>query len=42
MVEEKPKKKMGAPKREKTGKHMWIPAACVDKVTKIIQQAKSQ
>jgi hypothetical protein len=42
MTEEKPKKKMGAPKREKTGKHMWIPAVCVEKVTKIIQQAKQQ
>jgi hypothetical protein len=36
------KKKMGAPKKDKTGKHMWIPAVCVEKVTKIIQQAKQQ
>jgi hypothetical protein len=42
MTEEKPKKKMGRPPKDKTGKHMWIPAVCVEKVIKIIQQAKQQ
>jgi len=40
MATEPAKKKMGRPTKEKTGKHFWIPAECVDKVQKIIDACK--
>lgn len=37
MTEEKPKKKMGRPPKEKTGVNMWIPADLLDTVKLMIQ-----
>jgi hypothetical protein len=37
MTEEKPKKKMGRPPKEKTGDYFWIPADLVDTVKLMIQ-----
>jgi hypothetical protein len=42
MTEEKPKKKMGRPPKDKQGKHMWIPSECLDVVQAVIATTKQQ
>ncbi len=39
---EQTKKKMGRPKKERTGKHIWIPAEVIDMVNAIVATAKQQ
>lgn len=38
----KPRKAMGRPKKEKQGKHLWIPAEVLDTVLLIIQANKQK
>ena len=38
----KPKHKGGRPRKDKTGKHMWIPAQYVDVVKAILDAGKKQ
>jgi hypothetical protein len=42
MTEEKPKKRMGRPPKDKQGKHLWIPAECLDYVQSILATARQQ
>jgi hypothetical protein len=46
MEQIKEKKRMGRPPKDKQGKHLWIPAECLDIVQAVIattrQQAKQQ
>lgn len=38
----KEKKKMGRPKKDKQGKHLWIPAECLDVVQAILATTRQQ
>ena len=41
-IEPKPKNKGGRPRKEKTGKHIWIPAEFIDMVNAIVATGKQQ
>ena len=41
-IEVKPKNKGGRPRKEKTGKHIWIPAEYVAMVQAILDVGKQQ
>lgn len=36
------KPKMGRPKKERTGKQVWIPAECLDVVDAVVEAMKKQ
>ena len=40
MTEEKQKKRMGRPPKDKQGKHLWIPAECLDVVDAVVAAMK--
>lgn len=42
ITETKPKNKGGRPKKEKNGKHFWIPSEYVDIVKAILETGKTQ
>lgn len=41
-AETKPAKKMGRPKKDKQGKHLWIPSECLDVVQAILATTRQQ
>lgn len=41
-IEVKPKNKGGRPRKEKTGKHIWIPAEFIEMVQAMVAAGKQQ
>jgi hypothetical protein len=42
MTEDKPKKKMGAPKKEKTGANVWVQAEFLDTIKAMLETLRQQ